>query len=155
MSVKKEDLEEKFLMSLTKWDRTIIALGYAVLLLTMILGVIACMGKEELSGVFTNGKSENCASFISIEFNGDRFVSTINMPLNAEAATREHIADRVELSTAGEYFIRITQRGNFYIAYDGYTENITKMFPYGGVICNQFSQSGNEITIAQTNLTKG
>ena len=140
-------------MSILKSKRKIIVLGCAAFLLTLIVGTVAFRGNNELRGAFTNGKSENCASFISIEFSGDRFVSTINVRLDSEAVTREHIADRIELSADGEYFIRITQHGNFYITDSGYAKNIAMVFPCGNVQYNQFSRLGNTITIARMHLT--
>jgi len=141
-------------MSVTKTEKKVIIIGCVAFLLTLIVGVIAFGSNNKLSGVYTNGKSVNCASFISIEFSGNTFVSAINIPLGSDAVAREHIADRIEQSADGKYFIRITQHGNFYITDDGYTETITKIFPCGGVRYNQFSQSRNEITIAQTHLTE-
>ena len=141
-------------MLVSKSERRIMALGYAALLLTLIVGVIAFLGNDELSGVFTNGQSENCASFISIEFNRDRFFSTINVPIDSDIAVLEHIADRIELTADGEYFIRIFQHGNFHITNSGYTENIIKIFHCGSVLYNPFSQSRNGITIAQVSLSR-
>lgn len=141
-------------MPVSKSERRIIAIGYAAFLLTLIWGVIAFLSHDELSGVFTNGKSENCASFISIEFNGDRFFSTINVPLDSGGAALEHIADRIEQTEDGGYFIRISQRGTFHITNSGYEENIIKIFPCEGIQYNRFSQSRNGITIAQTYLSR-
>jgi hypothetical protein len=137
-----------------KWGIRISTFICASFLLLLVVFAFDVQNNNELHGVFTNGRTENCEDFISIAFDGDRFVSTIHVALDEEAAAREHIADRVQRTADGKYFIRVVQRGTFYITSSD-TESITKVLTCGGIIYNEFSQLGNSIIIAQTQLTRG
>jgi len=115
--------------------------------------IILGIGSDRvLEGVFTNDKSENCPSFISVEFYGDRFVAIMNIPISAYVEVSEYIADRIKLSEDGSYFIRIMQQGNFLINDDVYAEGITLLFPCGSVRHHPFSRTRNSITIGQSHL---
>lgn len=131
-----------------------------VKLLCLVMIAVAVMGfiilgigsDRVLEGVFTNDKSENCPSFISVEFYGDRFVAIMNIPISAYVEVSEYIADRIKLSEDGSYFIRIMQQGNFLINDDVYAEGITLLFPCGSVRHHPFSRTRNSITIGQSHL---
>jgi len=119
-----------------------------------VMGIIILgIGRSrELVGIFTNNKSEDCPSFISVEFTGDRFVAIMNIPIASYVEVSEHFADRIELSEDGSYFIRIMQQGNFLINDDVYAEGITLLFPCGSVRHHPFSRTRNTITIGQSHL---
>ena len=131
-----------------------------VKLLCLVMIAVAVMGiiilgigrSRELVGIFTNNKSEDCPSFISVEFTGDRFVAIMNIPIASYVEVSEHFADRIELSEDGSYFIRIMQQGNFLINDDVYAEGITLLFPCGSVRHHPFSRTRNTITIGQSHL---
>jgi hypothetical protein len=115
----------------------------------IILGI---GNSRELAGIFTNNKTDNCPSFISVEFIGDRFVAIMNIPIASYVEVSEHFADRIKLSEDGSYFIRIMQQGNFLINDDVYAEGITLLFPCGSVRHHPFSRTRNTITIGQSHL---
>jgi len=122
-------------------------------ILVVTLGFIASIrNSNELAGIFTNEKSENCPSFISIEFRGDEFINILNIPITPSAEISENFADRIQVSYDGIYFIQIIQQGNFRINSDVYEEGITFIFPSGSVRHNPFSRTRNTITIGQSHL---
>ena len=124
-----------------------------VAILVVAVGVIVSTHKNnELAGIFTNGQSENCSSFISIEFHGDEFINILNIPITPSVEISENFSDRIQVSYDGIYFIQIIQQGNFRINSDVYEEGITFIFPSGSVRHNTFSRTRNTITIGQSHL---
>ena len=122
-----------------------------VMILALTVGFIVTDSNSALEGIFTNSKSEDYPSFLSVEFRGDTFITTMNIPI-PYGEIPEHISDRVQLSEYGGYFIQIVQRGNFLINNEVYTEGITLLFPCGGVRHHPFTRTRNSITVGQSQL---
>ena len=101
---------------------------------------------------FPCAKTDKCASFISVEFSGNTFVTVMNIPVTPNAEMSEHFAERIQISEDGVYFIQIVQQGYFSINNDVYTEGITLLFPCGGIRHHPFSRTRNAITIRQSHL---
>ena len=142
-------------MKLTKSKCRVKSLFLAVAFITMLVmavNFIVSGINSDLEGTFTNAKSEECPSFMSIKFSGDTFVAVMNIPITDYGEIPGHISDRIQLSEQGGYFIRIIQQGRFIKTDDVYIGGIALLFPCGGIRQHPFSRTGNGITVGQSHL---
>ena len=123
------------------------------MVLVMAVNLFGSGINSELEGVFTNDMSEKCPSFLSVEFNGDMFVATMNIPITNYEEVSEHFSERLQLSAEGVHFIRIIQQGRFIKSNDVYSEGIALLFPCGSIRHHSFSRTESGITVGQSHLT--
>ena len=144
-----KEIDFQMKVATNKWKVNLLCF---VMALVVAVSFIASRSNSKLEGVFTNSKTDECASFISVEFMGNTFVSILNIPVTPNAEMSEQIVERIQISEDGYYFIQIVQQGNFSINNDVYTEGITLLFPCGGIRHHPFSRTRNAITIRQSHL---
>jgi len=141
-----------FEMNVTKRKSRVKLLCLVMILVVAVGFIILRSNSSMLAGVFTNGKSDDCPSFFSVEFREDRFVAIMNIPVTPHEGMTQDIINRIQVSEEGIYFIQIMQEGNFLISNDVYTEGITLLFPCGSVRHHPFSSTRNTITVGQSHL---
>jgi len=104
--------EIDFQMIVTKRNWKVKTLCF-VMVSVIAVSFVVSRNNSELEGVFTNSKSDECPSFISVEFRGDTFISILNIPIAPHGEVPEHISERIKISEGGYYFIQIVQQLTF------------------------------------------